>query len=252
MKNPIANNRSSAIIFGVAAFALTIIGVVLRIINLFSNFEIEAGYYYSSAPLVDVMHIFFAASVLVIGILSFITVKKMSLEAIDSEKDPTLKTVLCFLGIAALIYIVAKSYFDVYMAMNSSNKILLHMACLASMFFFITLARLNIGALKSKSYLFFLASTAFLSGVYAIPSAFFCIISRIYRKYTYFYFDIAILAIFVFATIKLVMLMSANKPQAEAVPQDDIDTIFESDDVASNANDIASESDTPPETTEEK
>ena len=232
MKNPIATSRKSAALFGAAALALTLIGTILRIINLYFNFEIEVGYYYSSAILVDIMHVFFLLSVIGIGILALVMVKKISLQAVDGEKDPTAKVLLCFLGIAALVYIVAKSYFDVYFALNSPNKILLHMACLAAMFLFLTIARLHIGALKEKSYLFFLASTVFLSGVYAIPSIYFCIISKIYREYTYLYFDIFIFAVFIFAMAKLITLTLAKKPVITIDPTEETDGALENTDVA--------------------
>lgn len=243
MKNPIASCRKSAAIFGAIALALTLIGDVLRIINLYVNFEMSTGYYYSSAILVDIMHIFFVLAVIGIGVLSFVLAKKISLTAIEDEKDPTTRVVLCFLAVAALVYIVAKSYFDVYFALNSPNKILLHMACIAAMFYFVTLARLNLGVLKEKSYLFFLAATVFLSGVYAIPSIFFCVISPIYREYTYFYFDIAVLAVFAFTAAKLISLIFAKKPQIIPDVEDEVDPTSEDTDTTTE--------DTPKNTEEE-
>ena len=226
MKNPIANNRPLALVFALITLVLTIVGVALRIINLYTNFEIDAGYYVAS-PLVDVMHVFFALSVLALLLLSVVMVKKLALETLECEKDPTARVILCLVGIAALVYIVAKSYFDVYFAMNSSNKILLHMASLATMFLFVALARLSLGTLKARSYLFVLAATVFLSGVYAVPSVFFCLISKIYREYTYLYFDIAIFAVFVFATVKLITLITAKKPLPAPEEVQDIDAILE-------------------------
>ena len=230
MKNPVVNNRSFAAIFSAITLALTLIGAVLRLINIYCNFEISAGYYYSSAILPDIMHIFFVLSVLALGVLSFVMAKRISLELIESESDPTAKVIPCFVAVAALVYIVAKTYFDVYFPMNSPNKILLHMVCLTAMFFFVTLARLLIGTLKTKSYLFYLSATVFLSGVYAIPSVFFCVISQIYRDYTYFYFDIIVLAVFIFATIKLIALITAKKPQITLDNAESIDPIFEETD----------------------
>ena len=246
MKNPIANNRKFAAILGAATLALLLIGVALRIINLYFNFEMETGYYYSSALLADIMHVFFALSVLSLGILSFVMVKKISLEAIECKKDPTANVVLCFFVIAALIYIVAKSYFDIHFALNSPNKILLHMACLAAMFFFLTLARLNLDVLKEKSYLFFISATVFLCGVYAIPSMFFCVISPIYKEYTYFYFDLAILAIFIFAAIKLASLILTKKPQSP------VENIAEIGDATAETENISENTNTIPENNEEE
>ena len=246
MKNPIANNRKFAALLGAITLALMLIGIALRIINLYCNFEMETGYYYSSALLPDIMHVFFALSVLTLGILSFVMVKKISLEAIELKKDPTANVVLCFLAIAALIYIVAKSYFDILFALNSPNKILLHMACLAAMFFFLTLARLNLDVLKEKSYLFFISSTVFLCGVYAIPSMFFCVISPIYKEYTYFYFDIAIFAVFVFAAIKLIALVLTKKPQPPVEP------IAEIENISDETDNISENNDTTPANTEEE
>lgn len=253
MKKPIANYRKPVAIFMAITIALTLIGVILRVVNLYTNFEMSTGYYYSSAILVDIMHVFFALSVIAIGVLSFVLAKKMSLETIDSEKDPTPKVILCFLIIAALVYIVAKSYFDVYFAFNSPNKILLHMACLAAMFLFLALARIELGILKEKSYLVFLAATAFLGGVYAIPSMFFCIISPIYREYTYFYFDIVILAVFAFAVTKLVLLITAKKTQINVEPVLEEEVVI--DNMLSDENEIditCENSDTAPEKNDEE
>lgn len=253
MKNPIANCRKPVAIFVAITMALTLIGLILRIVNLYTNFEISTGYYYSSAILVDIMHIFFVLSVIAIGVLSFVLAKKMLLESIESEKDPTTRVVLYFLAIAAIAYILAKSYFDVYFAFNSPNKILLHMVCLAAMFLFVVLARINLGILKEKAYLFFLAATAFLSGVYAIPSMFFCIISPIYREYTYFYFDIVILAVFTFAVTKLVLLITSKKPQTNVEPVLKEEVIFDKTPSNEDAKNVTSESnDTTPEKNEEE
>ena len=249
MKNPIASSRKSAALFGAIALVLTVIGAALRAVNLYTNFEIEAGYYYSSAILVDIMHAFFVTSVAVFAVLAFVMAKKISLEVIESKKDPALKVVLCYLAVAALVYILAKSYFDVYFAMNSPNKILLHMACIAAMFHFVSLARVNLGALKERAYLFFLATTVFICGVYAVPSMFFCAISKIYREYTYFFFDILIFATFAFATVKLIALTVAKKPEAEILPADDIEAIFEGTEVPESTD---NDTDTAPEESEEK
>jgi hypothetical protein len=232
MKNPIASSRKSAGVFGAIVLALTVIGAVLRIINLYTSFEINTGYYYSSALLVDVMHALFVLAVIGFGVLAFVMAKKISLVAIDRQNDPTVRVLLCFLAVAALVYIIAKSYFDVYFPMNSPNKILLHIACLAAMLLFVALARVNLGVLKERSYLFFLASATFLSGVYAIPSVFFCAISKLYREYTYFFFDVIIFAVFVFAAAKLVLLITAKKPEVEAASADEIEAIFEETDTA--------------------
>lgn len=252
MKNPIASSRKSAGVFGALVLALTVIGAVLRIINLYTSFEINTGYYYSSALLVDVMHAFFVLAVIGFGILAFVMVKKISLVAIDRQNDPTASVLLCFLAVAVLVYILAKSYFDVYFAMNSPNKILLHMACLAAMLLFVALARVNLGVLKERSYLFFLATATFLSGVYAIPSVFFCAISKLYREYTYFLFDILIFAVFVFAAAKLVLLITVKMPEAEAASADEIEAIFDGTETAeAQGSDVAEDTDSASEKNEE-
>ena len=239
MKNPIANNRSAAMLLGALTFALTLIGVVLRALTLYLKFDMSVGYYTPSL-LVSVMNIFLVLSVVAFGVLSFVMIKKLELEAVESEKDPTVKVIALFAAIGVLAYIIAKSYFDIYFAMNSPNKILLHMAALAAMFLFVTLARLAIGTLKGRSYLFFLTATVFLSGTYAIPSVFFSLISKIYREYTYFNFDIIILAVFVFATLKLIALMTATKPEVLTAADEsvtDTETVTtEEDTVSENTN----------------
>ena len=232
MKSPIANNRLSAFAFGGITLILTIIGVILRICNLSLYFDADIGYYSASALLVDIMHIFFACCVLLLGVLSVLIAKKIALENIDDKKDPTAKVILCFLVIGALIYILAKTYFDVYVPMNSSGKILIHMACISAMFFFITQARIYLGLLKPSFYLFSLSATIFLSGTYAIPSIY-ALTAKIYKGYTYLFFDIAILAVFVFALSKLVIMLTATKPEIIPVSADNRDETTEDTDSSS-------------------
>ena len=232
MKNPIASNRASALLLGALTFALTLTGVVLRAVALYLKFDMNVGYYAPSL-LVSIMNVFFIVAAVALLALSFVMIKKLALQALESEKDPTAKVIACFLAIGVLAYIIAKSYFDIYFAMNSPNKILLHMAALSAMFLFVTLARLSVGTLKARSYLFFLTATVFLSGTYAIPSVFFSLISKIYREYTYFNFDLIILAVFVFAVLKLIALMTATMPEALSTPEE---ALKEAADAAPQAN----------------
>lgn len=107
------------------------------------------------------------------------------------------------------VSILAISYFDITIQMNSPQKLLLHVACLASMFFFITEARCIFEDMRKKLYIFWLCTGIFFSGVYSVPSLIYFAINGI-SDYTFITFIITFFAVFVYLVTRAVTLMISS------------------------------------------
>jgi len=115
------------------------------------------------------------------------------------------------------VFYLAMSYFDVFVQMNSPNKIMMHMSCLALMLFFMSEARCVAGAMKKKLYIFSTSVAIFFVGVEAIPS----IIAIISSKMTtpeYLSYDILLCPILLYLITRAALMMRI--PAEEAAPEE--------------------------------
>ena len=112
--------------------------------------------------------------------------------------------------IVNFVFILAISYFDVTVQMNSPEKILLHITALASIFLFISEARCIFEPIRKKSYLFWLCAALFFSGVYSVPSLI-CFISDGVTERNFISFIIIFFAIFVYLLTRAVTVMMSEK-----------------------------------------
>ena len=122
------------------------------------------------------------------------------------NKCKNTRTVLAIAVIVTFVYILATSYFNVYVQMNSPRKILLHIACMSAMLFFLSEARCIIGDMRKRFYVFSLCSALFFTGVYAIPS-YIADLAEINQGYTFRYFDTVFIAVFAYLVLRAVMLI---------------------------------------------
>lgn len=251
-------------VFCSALFALTLVGIVLRTLNLTLFYESDIGYYTTDAALPVIMNIFLLAVFAAIGICAIIIPKKPYMTSgTECNIAVRLSSVLSALGfialavcallgyidkgsglgyvlivsalvaavyflltalgrlnnttalisiaiIAALVYILAVSYFDVFVQMNAPNKMLTHLACLASMMFFVYEARAVTGEKKAKLYVFSLSCALFFTGIASFP-AIIAYLSGSLGKYfinvNYVAFDIFFAVLFVYYAVRFVTLM---------------------------------------------
>lgn len=156
--------------------------------------------------------------------------------------------------ILSLTYFLANSYFDLYTPMNSPAKTIMHLACVSSMIFFVSEARCIIGEAKRRFYVFALSAAVFFSGVSSIPS----IISFACKKldYNYIAFDVVILAVFIYLSVRLVYLITAKeKTVANTTEEDSISSDISDENSSEEASEneaIVEEDDIATITTEEE
>ncbi len=112
--------------------------------------------------------------------------------------------------IVNFVFILAISYFDVTVQMNSPEKILLHITALVSMFFFISEARCIFETIRKKIYLFWLCAALFFSGVYSVPSLI-CFVTDGVTERNFISFIIIFFAIFVYLVMRAVTVMISEK-----------------------------------------
>ncbi len=208
--------------FGKGAFVTTLIsttavGVILRTLSLFLYFNVSTEYYESSAILPKITHIFFFVAVLGFILLAFATAKNIYVKEFDENKDPTKTVLLSVLAIAVLVFVVAKSYFNVFVPMNAPNKILLHMSAIFCMLLLTALSRMALGTPKKGFYLFTLSSSFFLTAVSSLPALISQIFIEVHRVDLYFYFDILMLVAFTLCAINLISLL---KQKSEETAED--------------------------------
>ena len=117
---------------------------------------------------------------------------------------------LAIIVILNAVCILAISYFDITIQMNSPQKLLLHISCLASIFFFATEARCIFESIRKRIYIFLLCTGMFFSGIYSIPS----LVSFLLEKPAdpnFISFSIIFFAVFIYIVIRAVTLMISDK-----------------------------------------
>ena len=120
-----------------------------------------------------------------------------------SKKRAPLLSVITGLGaILWLVSILGASYFDVTVAMNAPEKLVLHLACAGGMLLLLGEIRLACGVSKPRFYLFSLATATLALCVSAIPS---CIaaLAGILEPRALGYADIVCLALGIFGIARL-------------------------------------------------
>lgn len=258
--------------FLVGVFALTFIGIVLRILSLLFFFDSYIGYFSVGALLPILTNIFFFVATVLILVLSMLLPKDMPcVSGCETGISIKISSALCaivslviapihfitwignssfiwtclisilllvaagyfalnlinqkveFKPFGALLLVLlfvcylAMSYFDVFVQMNSPNKIMMHMSCLSLMLFFMSEARCVAGAMKKKLYIFSTSVAIFFVGVEAIPS----IIAILSGKITtpeYLSYDILLCPILLYLIMRAALMM--RSPSEEATPED--------------------------------
>ncbi len=119
--------------------------------------------------------------------------------------------------IISLVYVLAASYFDIFVQMNSPNKTLTQLACIASMLFFIYEARAVTGEKKSKLYVFSLSCALFFAGMASFPAIIAYLTDNLgnyFISINYIVFDILFAILFVYYAARVVTLMiTADKDE---------------------------------------
>ncbi|MBQ8141021.1 MAG: hypothetical protein IJ038_04935 [Clostridia bacterium] len=147
------------------------------------------------------------------------------------KKGSDVQSLLSIAVIIFAVYVLAISYFDVYTQMNSPNKLILHMACLSSMIFFLSEARCLIGTQKKKTYIFSLCVSVLLLGTSSVPS----IIAfhlGILENYEYVLFDYAFLFLWIYILVRFVFCFIKPKNESASEISDTPNTELDSAEAA--------------------
>lgn len=121
---------------------------------------------------------------------------------------------LCGFGIIVWnIYVLAVSYFDITVTLNSSIKIMLHLALVSAMFFFVCEFRCFVSEMRQKAYFFSLCLALFFNGVMAVPALIFNI-AEYGAAYEYLLYDLVYLSFFLYFASRMICLIQEKKGKA--------------------------------------
>ena len=215
MKNSgLGKSAFAAIVIGATA-----LGVILRTLCLFLCFDVNTEYFESSAILPKITHVFFFAAVFGFIFLAYAAAKNIYIKPADENRDPTGTVIFSILAIAVLTFVVAKSYFNIFVPMNAPTKILLHMGAIFCMLLLTAVARMALGTMKKGFYLFTLASSLFLTAVSSIPALVAQIFTEGHRVDVYFYFDVLMLIAFTLCVMSLISLLKQKEEEKSESPE---------------------------------
>jgi hypothetical protein len=122
---------------------------------------------------------------------------------------PTANAIFALLPAVLCVFILAVTYFDVYTPMNAPHKVLIHLTCISSMLGFLAEARAIADKKKKKTYLFFVLSGLFFTGVSSIPSVILFFTDKF--DYPYVIFDLIFLVFFIYFAARATTLVFGNK-----------------------------------------
>lgn len=107
--------------------------------------------------------------------------------------------------IVRLLWVLAESYFDVTVPMNSPNKLILELACLSGMLFLVEELRTLISKARPALYPFSLGVTVLLTGTASIPSLL-GHFAKVIDLSDLLAANVALLTLFLYAVCRLLLL----------------------------------------------
>lgn len=119
------------------------------------------------------------------------------------------KKIQCLCGFGIIIwnvYILAVSYFDIMVTLNSPAKIWLHLAIASAMLFFIAELRTLVSSVSRRYYLFSLYTALFINGVMSVASVVYGVV-RLGEFYLTLKYDIVFLSFFFYFLSRAVEVM---------------------------------------------
>ena len=168
---------------------------------------------------------FFAISVLSTSLVASVTVfdllsKLISLLAVvyfainlfSPSVNRCAQTLIGFAVILWGIYVIGVTYFDIYVQLNSPDKITVHLALLCAMHFLVNEFRCFVDSPKKRMYLASACLCVFFTGIEAIPSLINGFISG-FEFYNYFAYDVVIFALFIYSLARLCTLAFSKEKE---------------------------------------
>lgn len=248
--------------------ALTLVGIVLRTVNMFLFFDYDINYYFADAALPKITAAFFVlATVYLIAVcvgaseppfsadgaergvaiklsgflcsLGFVLTASSTLDVVSVIPSPVLTTLLYISAVyfllslmretrgaqaltsvavvLSLASLMAITYFDAFIQMNSPLKVHFHLAMLSSMIFITAEARAMIGMIKRKFYLFSLSIAVFFTGISSVPALAATYFGTLDYSRTPIYYlcDILTFTLFIYFLCRLISLNFIRKSEED-------------------------------------
>lgn len=139
---------------------------------------------------------------LLIKISSLMAIAYFAINLFGSNAKRSVQVLLGFGLIVWAICILAITYFDVYVQLNSPDKIMLHLALISAMAFLVSEFRAYVIAINHRLYLFCASFAVFFLATCTIPSLVKWIIDGM-SEYKYLYYDVVLLILLGYVTVRL-------------------------------------------------
>ena len=169
-----------------------------------------------------------AALDLVLKLSSLVSIVYFAMNLFVSHVNRTLQTALGFAIIIWEVCVLAITYFDIYVQLNSPEKVILHLALVSGMAFFTSEFRCFVSSVKSKIYLFSAFCSVFFSGACSVPFII-AYVSGAINGGTHLFYNTVMLAVFVYSATRLVSFafaeLKCEEAQETEVGEEDLSNI---------------------------
>jgi hypothetical protein len=136
--------------------------------------------------------------------------------AIGVFAPDTNKNIRALLGLGVIIwciYVLATTYFDIYVQLNSPDKVMLHLALISVMVFVVSELRCFVIEIKKGFYLFSTCAATLFCALTSIPSFLFG--ASIGEMNKYYIYDIVIFAVGIYSLGRLISFAFIDEVIAE-------------------------------------
>ena len=139
---------------------------------------------------------------LLIKISSLMAIAYFAMNLLGANAKRSAQVLLGFGLIIWAICILAVTYFDVYVQLNSPDKMMLHLALIGAMAFLVSEFRAYVIALKSNLYLLCACLAVFFLATSTVPSLIKWALDGM-AEYKYLYYDIVLLVCLGYVVVRL-------------------------------------------------
>lgn len=156
---------------------------------------------------------------LLVKLSSLMAIIYFIMNIFSAESRKALQVIFGFGIVVWSICILAITYFDVYVPMNSPDKTQIHFALIALMVFFVSEFRSSLIKTNKPIYIFSLFIVVFFSGVETVPSLIkYFALGML--DYDYLYYDVVIFTLFLYSSVRLISLafLGGIRENTEEIP----------------------------------
>ena len=157
---------------------------------------------------------------LLLKLSALVSIVYFAMNLFASHANRIIQTAIGFGIVVWEVCVLAITYFDIYVQLNSPEKTILHLALVSSMAFFTSEFRCFVSGVKSKIYLFSAFCSVFFSGACAVPFMI-AYLSGTINGGTHLFYNIVMMAMFVYSATRLVSFAFAEPKCDEEAQETD-------------------------------